>query len=138
MPRQQNKGEAGFNVRVDIGVPGSEIVVNRDQHEDVYVALRDAFDAARRQLEDHGRRLRRETKTHPQEYTGLVARLVPEEGFGFIRRADGNELYFSFDNLVNTTFDQIKEGDEVKFIEEMAAEGPQAKRVSVGQHHIPL
>jgi cold shock CspA family protein len=119
-------------------VPGSEIVVNRDQHEDVYVALRDAFDAARRQLEDYGRRLRRETKTHPQEYTGLVARLFPEEGYGFIRRADGNELYFSFDNLVNTTFDQVKTGDEVKFIEEMAAEGPQAKRVSVGQHHIPL
>jgi hypothetical protein len=36
-------------------VPGSEIVVNRDQDEDLYVALRDAFDAARRQLEDYGR-----------------------------------------------------------------------------------
>ena len=138
MPHQHKNQGKLFNVRIDIGVPGSEIVVNRDKHEDVYVALRDAFDAARRQLEDYGRRLRRETKTHPQEYTGLVARLVPEERFGFIRRADGNELYFSFDNLVNTTFDQIKEGDEVKFIEEMAAEGPQAKRVSVGQHHIPL
>jgi len=43
----------------------------------VYVALRDAFDAAKRQLEDYGRRLRRETKAHPQEYTGLVARLIP-------------------------------------------------------------
>jgi ribosomal subunit interface protein len=41
-----------YVVRLDIGVPGSEIVVNRDEHEDVYVALRDAFDAAKRQLED--------------------------------------------------------------------------------------
>jgi ribosomal subunit interface protein len=138
LPHQHKNQGKLFNVRLDIGVPGSEIVVNRDEHEDVYVALRDAFDAARRQLEDYGRRLRRETKAHPQEFTGLVARLVPEEGYGFIRRADGNELYFSFDNLVNTTFDQIKTGDEVKFIEELAAEGPQAKRVSVGQHHIPL
>ena len=138
MPHKHHHQGKQFNVRIDIGVPGKEIVVNRDKHEDVYVALRDAFDAARRQLEDYGRRLRRETKSHSQEYTGLVARMVPEEGYGFIRRADGNELYFSFDNLVNATFDQIKSGDEVKFIEEMAAEGPQAKRVSVGQHHIPL
>ena len=78
MPHQhKNQGKA-FNVRIDIGVPGSEIVVNRDKHEDVYVALRDAFDAARRQLEDYGRRLRRETKSHSQEYTGLVARILEE------------------------------------------------------------
>jgi ribosomal subunit interface protein len=138
MPHQHKHQGKSFNVRIDIGVPGSEIVVNRDQHEDMYVALRDAFDAAKRQLEDYAHRVRRETKNHAQEFTGLVARLVPEEGYGFIRRADGGELYFSFDNLVNATFDQLREGDEVKYIEEMAAEGPQAKRVSIGRHHLPL
>jgi ribosomal subunit interface protein len=138
MPHQHKHQGKAFTVRVDIGVPGKEIVVNRDRHEDVYVALRDAFDAATRQLEDYGRRLRHETKAHPQEFTGLVVRLVPEEGYGFIRRADGNELYFNSDNLVNINFDQLQEGVEVKFIEEMAAEGPQAKRVSIGHHHIAL
>ncbi len=138
LPHQHKNQGNLFNVRLDIGVPGSEIVVNRDEHEDAYVALRDAFDAAKRQLEEYAQRLRREIKTHPQEYTGLVVRLFPEDGYGFIRRADGDELYFSFDNLVNTTLDQLNPGDEVKFIEEMAAEGPQAKRVSIGQHHIPL
>src|SRR4030065_2109758 len=99
LPHQhKNQGKA-FNVRIDIGVPGSEIVVNRDKHEDVYVALRDAFDAARRQLEDYGRRLRRETKAHPQEFTGLVTRLVPDDGYGFILRADGNELDFRSHHL---------------------------------------
>lgn len=53
-----------FSVRVDVRVPGSEVVVNRDQDEDVYVALRDAFDAAKRQLEDYGRKQRGETKHH--------------------------------------------------------------------------
>jgi hypothetical protein len=38
-------------------VPGSEIVVDRQENEDVYVALRDAFDAAKRQLEDYARQL---------------------------------------------------------------------------------
>lgn len=138
MPHQHKHQGKVFNVRVDVGVPGSEIVVNRDRHEDVYVALRDAFDAAKRKLDDYSRRLRGETKNHSQEHTGLVARLVPEEGYGFIRCADGNELYFNADNLVNINFDQLQEGIEVKFIEEMAAEGPQAKRVSIGHHHIPL
>ncbi|MDP1927551.1 MAG: ribosome-associated translation inhibitor RaiA [Thiobacillus sp.] len=138
MPHQHKNQGKFFNVRIDIGVPGKEIVVNRDKHEDVYVALRDAFDAAKRQLDDYSRRLRGETKNHAQEHTGLVARLVPEEGYGFIRTVDGEELYFNSDNLVNIKFDQLLLGVEVKFIEEMAAEGPQAKRVSVGQHNIPL
>jgi ribosomal subunit interface protein len=138
MPHQHKHQGKIFNVRVDIGVPGKEIVVNRDRHEDVYVALRDAFDAAKRQLDDYSRRLRGETKNHPQEHTGLVARLIPEKGYGFIRGADGDEFYFNADNLVNINFDQLQEGIEVKFIEEMAAEGPQAKRVSIGHHRIPL
>jgi ribosomal subunit interface protein len=55
--RHKHQGKP-FVVKLDIGVPGSEIVVNRDEHEDVYVALRDAFDAAKRQLEEHARRQR--------------------------------------------------------------------------------
>lgn len=41
-----------FNVRLALHLPGDEIVVNHHAHEDVYVSLRDAFGAARRQLED--------------------------------------------------------------------------------------
>ncbi|MGB1548585.1 MAG: HPF/RaiA family ribosome-associated protein, partial [Alphaproteobacteria bacterium] len=43
--------------------PGKELVVTHSgpkdhAHEDVYVAIRDAFGAAARQLEDHARKLR--------------------------------------------------------------------------------
>jgi ribosomal subunit interface protein len=41
-----------FQVSLDVRVPGKEIVVNHAHHEDAYVALRDAFDAARRQLKE--------------------------------------------------------------------------------------
>lgn len=51
-------------MRIDIGVPGNEIVVNRDHHEDIYVVLRDAFDAAKRLLEDHVRKIRGKVKAH--------------------------------------------------------------------------
>ena len=123
-----------FNVRIDITVPGGEIVVNRHQHEDIYVALRDAFDAARRQLEDYGRKQRGATKFHEQELRGRVARLVPEEGYGFIVTPDGKELYFSRENLANVEFEHLQAGAEVDFLEETGAEGLQAKRVSVEKH----
>jgi len=56
VPHKHHQQGKQFNVRIDIGVPGSEIVVNRDHAEDVYVALRDAFDAAKRRLEDYARK----------------------------------------------------------------------------------
>ncbi|MDP2783373.1 MAG: HPF/RaiA family ribosome-associated protein [Sulfurimicrobium sp.] len=133
--KHQHQGNL-FNVRLDITVPGSELVVNRDMHEDMYVALRDAFDAAKRQLEDYGRRQRGETKFHEGELHGNVARIFPD-GFGFIETADGREFYFNRDNVVNPDFDKLEVGSAVQFIEETADEGLQAKRVSVGKHHFP-
>ena len=57
VPHQRHSQGNQFVVRLDIAIPGSEIVVNRDHHEDIYVALREAFRAARRQLTGHnGRR----------------------------------------------------------------------------------
>jgi ribosomal subunit interface protein len=66
--RHQHKGKL-YRVHIDIGVPGKDLVVDRakrlDQaHEDVYLAVRDAFKAAERQLEDHARRLRGDVKNH--------------------------------------------------------------------------
>jgi len=47
-----------YTVRLDLRIPGGEIVIDRDHDEDVYVALRDAFDGARRQLEERVERRR--------------------------------------------------------------------------------
>lgn len=56
-PAKHQQQGAPFNIRIDLGVPGQEIVVDRQENEDAYVALRDAFDAAKRQLEDYARQL---------------------------------------------------------------------------------
>ena len=81
LPHKHHHQGKQFNVRIDIGVPGSEIVVNRDHAEDVYVALRDAFDAAKRQLEDYARKIRGDAKTHEPKYR-------PEEN----EEADADDL----------------------------------------------
>ena len=125
-----------FTVRIDVRVPGNEIVIDRDHAEDVYVALRDAFDAAARRLEDHGRVQRGDVKVHELPKHGKVARLFPEEGYGFIRSSDGTEYYFSRENVAGALFDNLAAGVAVQFIEEMAGEGPQAKRVSLGKHGV--
>lgn len=131
--RHQQHGRQ-FNVRISAHVPGHEVVVNRDHHEDVYVAVRDAFDAAARSLEDLSRQQRGDIKSHDLPQRGRVARLFADEGYGFIVTADGRELYFSRDNVVHPNFEQLEPGTPVQFIESLAAEGRQAKRVSVGRH----
>ncbi len=70
MPHKHHHQGKQFNVRIDISVPGSEIVVNHDNHEDVYVALRDAFDAAKRRLEDYARKIRGNVKVHAPKRPG--------------------------------------------------------------------
>ena len=131
--RHKHQGKQ-FVVHIDLKVPGGEIAVNRDHHEDVYVALRDAFDAARRKLEDFARERRGDVKHHELTQSGTVARILAEEGYGFIATADGRELYFSRENVVTPPFEHLAPGTEVHFIEEPAAEGAQAKRVSARHH----
>ncbi len=75
IPHKHHHQGKMYNVRIDIGVPGHEIVVNRDMNEDVYVALRDAFDAAKRQLEDYVRVFRGDVKTHEPKQRGEDAGL---------------------------------------------------------------
>jgi len=79
MPHKHKHQGKECNVRIDVRVPGGELVVNRDHHEDMYVALRDAFDAAKRQLEEYGRKQRGDVKHHEPTYrqrarSGLTGR----------------------------------------------------------------
>jgi len=66
--RRHHKGKQ-YKVEVVLEVPGGEIAVTRSPgdnfaHEDVYVAIRDSFGAAQRQLQDYARRQRGDVKTH--------------------------------------------------------------------------
>ena len=63
--KHKHQGKS-FAVRIVLTFPGHEIVSNRESDEDVYVALRDAFDATARQLEDAVRKMRGNVKTHAE------------------------------------------------------------------------
>jgi cold shock CspA family protein/ribosome-associated translation inhibitor RaiA len=130
-----------FHVRVDLTVPGREIVTSRERalhhgHTDPYVASRDAFDEARRQLEDYERQRRQQVKAHEVPDHGRIARLNPEEGYGFIEAAGGHDVYFHRNSVLRTPFERLSVGQEVRFDEEPGEKGPQATTVRVvGKHH---
>ncbi len=72
-PHKHHQQGRQFMVRLDISVPGKEIVVNHEHSEDIYAALRDAFDAAKRQLEEYSRKRRGETRGGGRRMPGREA-----------------------------------------------------------------
>lgn len=132
-----------FNVRLDLTLPRGELLVNHEHHhkdhshEDVYVAIRDAFDALKRQLEDYTRKQRGKVKHHEAPAHGRVLVLVPEEDFGRIGTPDDRVIYFHRNSVLGNGFDRLEIGSEVRYVEEMGEKGPQASTVTpVGKHHV--
>ena len=134
--RHHRKG-GPYKVRIDLIVPGDELVVNRQVDEDLYVAIRDAFHAARRKLEDYARRQRGAVKVHEASPHARVAKLFPEEGYGFLETPDGREVYFHRNSVIDSGFDRLEIGTEVRFAEESGEQGPQASAVIiVSKRHV--
>lgn len=134
--RHRHQGKT-FAVRVDVTVPGHELSVDRVHDEDVYVALREAFDDMKRRLQDSVRRVRGQVKAHVLPLHGEVVRFADEGRFGIIRTAQGDEYRFDAGNVTGVSYEHLEIGTQVQFIPEVAAEGLQAKRVSVGRHGTP-
>ena len=53
-----------FDVSIVLHVPGGELAVNRQHGEDLSIAVRNAFDSARRKLQDYVREMRGDVKKH--------------------------------------------------------------------------
>lgn len=129
-------------VRIDITVPGRELVISRESgmnqsHADAYVAIRDAFDAMRRKLDEDVHRRKGEIKHHEAPPHGKIVEISMTEGFGRIATGDGREIYFHRNSLINANFESLAVGAEVRFSEEQGDNGPQATTVNVvGKHHI--
>lgn len=128
--RHSHEGKL-YHVQIDLTLPGSEIVIKREPNEDLYVAIRDSFDAARRQLEDFVRMQRGDVKRHGDSPFGRVTRLFEDRGYGFISTSDGREIYFHRNSVLKEGFRRLRTGMDVRFTEEEGEKGPQASSVSV-------
>lgn len=130
-PAHRHKG-APFDVKIELTVPGGEITVRSERaeheaHMDVYVALRDAFDSARRRLQDYEREYRGDTKRHELPLLGTVDQIG--EGFGRIAADNGRYVYFHSNSVQGIAFGELSVGGVVEFEEEQGDQGPQASAV---------
>lgn len=130
-----------FTFHIVVTVPGEQLIVQRSpdenhSREDAFVALHDAFDSMRRQIEDYVRKRRSQVKQHDAALHGRVILLEPQEDYGKLETPDGREVYFHRNSLVSASFEDLTVGTELRFEEEPGEKGPQATTVYViGKHH---
>lgn len=127
-------------VHIVLSVPGRDLVVSREPHRpgdryarpDIRTALRDAFEAAERQLETY-KGVKRADTSGPSgsALTGQVTQLLPGEDHGFILNALGTQLYFHRDSVTNGAFEDLTIGQSVHYVEEEGDAGPVATKVRV-------
>lgn len=143
-----------YHVRIDLTVPGEEIVVAHEaglhataqdvdvekftklaesdpERKHVRVAIRESFDIARRRLQDYARRQRGAVKTPARQARGRISKLFPIDNYGYIEAEDGREVYFQKSSVLKDAFDQLVLGSSVSFVEEQGETGPQASTVKL-------
>ncbi len=130
--RHHRQGGSQYRVRIELSVPGEKLVVGRDPrksraHADLDAAVDAAFREARRQLQDHARRLDQRVKAHEPPPRAVVARLLGDHGF--LRTPDGREIYFHEHSVLRGGFARLRVGSAVRYAEEAGDEGPQASTV---------
>jgi ribosomal subunit interface protein len=136
-PHRHRHADRLFHVQIRIFIPGEDIIVKRNHpkdeaHRDIYVAIRDAFDAAERILKDQVRKARHEVKSRKNNYEeGRVSKIFYEDGYGFIISKDGREFYFAENSVTNGDFNHLKIGQKVHFLDELGEKGPQVTSMSV-------
>ena len=130
-PHRRHRKGILYNARIDITMPGRELVVTREAHEDLYVAIGNAFRVACRQLENYTERLRGDVKHREEKPRAFVSSLFPEKGYGFLTTPDGREIYFHRNSVIGDKFKKLNIGTRVYFVEELGEKGPQASTVKL-------
>jgi len=144
-PGNRHQGGGLYEINIRLALPGGrEVDVGRtpkqdERHSDLPFAINDAFKRARRQLQDHARRMEGMTKTHEGQPIGTIVRLDPSGEFGFLQSSDGEEIYFHRNSVLDGEFSELAVGSRVVFAEEIGEKGAQASTVKLlGKHGLRL
>lgn len=144
-PGHRHRTGGNFAVRVHLTLPnGRHVDVDRtpdadERHSEPLFAVDDAFNRARRQLQDEVRRMQGAVKVHDGPPVATIARLDPSGEFGFLKVQDGDEIYFHHNALVNARMNDLRVGTRVTFAEAIGDKGPQASTVRLlGKHKLRL
>ena len=138
-PHNQHRTGNVYEVHIELSVPGTELVVSREPHglgeryknPDIYQAVNAAFDAAERQLQQFKDKQQGEVKVHDGEMqlTGTVTDLRLEQGYGFLDNAQGSQIWFHRNSVMDATLEDLSVGERVHYVETIGVTGPQASKV---------
>lgn len=114
-----------------VTLPGRHTMTARKEDKTFEEAIRTAFDAIAIELRKRrGKRGRTEVRMSPiPPLRGVVCKLFPKEGYGFILREGGGEVYFHKHALQGLTLGELDNGTDVAFNIEEGEKGPQASTV---------
>ena len=140
-PGQHHRTGGLYEVNIRLALPdGREVDVSRtpkadERHSDLPFAIHDAFKRARRRLQDQVRRMQGQVKQHEGQPIGTVTKLDELGEFGIIEAADGHEVYFHRNSVLDGAFNKVRLGTRVAYAEEAGEKGPQASTVKLlGKH----
>ena len=114
-----------------VTLPGRHTITSRKEDKTFEEAIRTAFDAMAIELRKHReKRGRTEVRTSPlPPFRGVISKLFPIKGYGFILKEGGGEVYFHKHALQGLTFEELTDGTDVAFNLEEGNKGPQATTV---------
>jgi ribosomal subunit interface protein len=125
-----------YEIRIEVRVPGTELAVNNNPgdvnaHEEINVAIRDAFNAMERQLKKWKKKASGKVKVHEGALQGRIAEIDYERGFGQISTTDGRLIYFHQNSVVDGEFKELGKDDAVELVVQTKESdvGPQASSV---------
>lgn len=136
--RKQHHGNT-YQVKLRLHMAGKQIIIDKDSgknhaHEDIYIAIRDAFLAAKRKVEEFSRMREGRIKERVRPMHAKIVRIIPADDCGFIVSEDHREIYFHKNALLNDNFENLKVGQEVRFSEAMGEKGPQITSMEIVGH----
>jgi cold shock CspA family protein len=139
-PSDHHRNGAPYDVNIHILLHrGRDVDIGRATADDVrradpVFAVNDAFRRALRRLQERARRRRGEVKSHNGLSVATV-KSINGHDFGFLETADGREIYFHRNSVLNDGFVQLAPGARVTYCEETGLKGPQASTVKLlGKH----
>src|SRR5208337_4697740 len=108
-PHRHHKEGNLFQVRIDLKVPGAELVTKRElagslAYGDLSLVIQDAFEEMQGQIEEFVNRRRGFVKTHEDHPHARVTRLFTEAGYGFLETLDGREVFFHRNSVLGSGF----------------------------------
>lgn len=134
-PHRRHKATE-YVIDISVQMPGSTLHIDRrpgddHAHTDIYVAIRDAFNAMERQVRKWQDLNKGRPESHAEPLQGRIASLNGYTESGQISTTDGRLVYFHRNSVANGAFDALNEGDTVELTVDAtdSDEGPHASIV---------